>query len=73
MCHHIQISTPFDKKKRKIEVAIAGDAKEVFDLAIHPLIRQNKGYRALMGTAPRTALERQVQEFIDQNKEEDEL
>jgi len=42
------------------------------DSEIMAYVKTLKGFRMLLGAAPRTALERKAQEFLDSVKEEDE-
>ena len=67
---HIMVSTPFDKKLKRTELCLRGSAEQVFSNAVYPLIKQQKGYRVLLGQAPKSALERQLQDFLDTLDEE---
>ena len=65
------IIKPFDHRWRRIEMSITGAAKEIFEQAVLPLLKAEPGWKQLMGTAPRGALERQLQEFLDVNMSEE--
>ena len=67
---HVMISEPFDKRHRKVDVALAKDAHQIFANLIYMDIKKQKGFRQLVGQAPRTALERKLQEYLDQGREE---
>ena len=60
------IIKPFSKQLRKIQVGLRGDAEQVYLRAMLPLIRKEKGFRLLAGSAPRGELERMLQEFLSE-------
>ena len=62
---HVMITRPWDKKFRKIEIGLRGEALELFNLHVLPQFKSEKGYRLLQGLAPRGQLERQIQTFLD--------
>jgi len=68
---HIMIIVPFDKKTRRVEMALNSEISTVNQI-IMAYVKTLKGFRMLLGAAPRTALERKAQEFLDSVKEEDE-
>ena len=75
MAQHVPslyIMQPFNQKLRKIEIFTAGPAKTVWDSLLLPLLRQENGFKLMMGCAPRGALVRQIQNFVDSVKNEDE-
>ena len=67
---HMMVSTPFDKRQRRLEICLRGDAGQIFENVIYPLIKRQKGFRVLIGQAPKSALERQLQEYLDGIKSE---
>ncbi len=65
------VTKMLNKKLKKVEIKLRSPIKRLFTSTIMPLLRDEKAFRLMMGSAPRGALERGIQEFIDSNKQEE--
>ena len=65
---HIMMIQPFDKKTRRVEVGVNGQAAQIYRQIIYPLMKKDKGFRPMPGAAPKSNLERQIQEFLSSHQ-----
>ena len=69
---HLMIARPFDKKLRRVELTLRDESHALFFHNILPVIKATqKGFRPLLGQAPRTQLERALQQFLERHAEQD--
>jgi len=71
-CGHFMITQPYNKAMRKVEVGLDAKMREVFLSLIMPMVMNIKGFRKLSGKPPRGQLVREIQQFLDMAKGEEE-
>jgi hypothetical protein len=68
---HFMVVKPHDKRLRRVEIGMDQEMLALFRVTVMPVLAKEKSYRALLGSAPRGQLERQIQGFLDDAKEEE--
>ena len=63
---HFMVIQPFNKKVRRVEIGFPmSDLRQLFFSQVLPILQQEKGFKVLVGQAPKGQLQRQIQLFLD--------
>jgi len=70
-CPHIYVHRPFNKALRRLEMGVAPELRSLVISSVIPLLRSEPGFKLHQGTAPKGALTRQLQDFLDSHAPSD--